>query len=366
MEGKTDLLKVGQDMTLTELFKDIKDEVIRDNIVVEGDVCKVSSKKEIDYYCEDCNKKLIIKNGKNGKFWGCSGYRNCPGKKTKDIDELPEYRVFVDLISSYDETSTTMLNVIVYIKHDEELQIPNDSKVRVTGQLKVYKGKLQFHCSSAKNIEVIDEENSYTRKKNEWQERIDDIKVKKKKKRTFAPSDDMYVAVISTDEKDQGYNDFVGKFNGNVFTCAPYCISPMTADNVVKKLKEIPIDEFDCIAIVRGGGDYNYSLFDFNNPILAEAINDIDIPVIVGIGHKDDKFLIDKFSYREAITPTDAAAKIKSMFYENSPRNGNYKEELQEELQEKEQRIKDLEEELARVKGSKVFKLFDFLRRLLR
>ncbi len=366
MEGKIDLLKVGQDMTLTELFKDIKDEVIRDNIVVEGDVCKVSSKKEIDYYCEDCNKKLIIKNGKNGKFWGCSGYRNCPGKKTKDIDELPKYRVFVDLISSYDETSTTMLNVIVYIKHDEELQIPNDSKVRVTGQLKVYNGKLQFHCNSAKNIEVIDEENSYTRKKNEWQELIDDIKVKKKKKKTFASGVKMRVAVISTDEKDQGYNDFVGKFNGNVFTCVPCCISPMTAGNVVEKLKEIPVDDFDCIAIVRGGGDYNYSLFDFNNPILAEAINDIDIPVIVGIGHKDDKFLIDKFSYREAITPTDAAAKIKSMFYENSPRNRNYKEELQEELQEKEQRIKDLEEELARVKGSKVFKLFDFLRRLLR
>lgn len=364
MEGKIDLLKVGQDMTLTELFKAIKDEVIRDNIVVEGDVCKVSSKKEIDYYCEDCNKKLIIKNGKNGKFWGCSGYRNCPGKKTKDIDELPEYRVFVDLISSYDETSTTMLNVIVYIKHDEELQIPNDSKVRVTGQLKVYNGKLQLHCSSAKNIEVIDEENSYTRKKNEWQEYIDDIDIDEDK--IFVPGYNMNIAVISTDENDQGYNDFVGKFNGNVFACAPYCISPMTADNVVKKLKEIPIDEFDCIAIVRGGGDYNYSLFDFNNPILAEAINDIDIPVIVGIGHKDDKFLIDKFSYREAITPTDAAAKIKSMFYENSPRNRNYKEELQEELQEKEQRIKDLEKELARLKGSKVFKLFDFLRRLLR
>lgn len=352
-------------MTLTELFNDIKDEVIRDNVVVEGDVCRVSSKTEVKNYCGDCGKELVIRNGPNGAFWGCSEYRRCPGKKTKDIDELPEYRVFVDLISSYDETSTTMLNVIVYIKHDEELQIPNDSKVRVTGQLKVYNGKLQLHCSSAKNIEVIDEENSYTRKKNEWQELIDDIKVKKKKK-TFASGVKMRVAVISTDEKDQGYNDFVGKFNGNVFTCVPCCISPMTADNVVKKLKEIPIDEFDCIAIVRGGGDYNYSLFDFNNPILAEAINDIDIPVIVGIGHKDDKFLIDKFSYREAITPTDAAAKIKSMFYENSPRNRNYKEELQEELQEKEQRIKDLEEELARVKGSKVFKLFDFLRRLLR
>lgn len=361
MEGKTDLLKVGQDMTLTELFKDIKDEVIRDNIVVEGDVCKVSSKKEIDYYCEDCNKKLIIKNGKYGKFWGCSGHLSCPGKKIKKLYELPEYRVFVDLISSYDETSTTMLNVIVYIKHDEELQIPNDSKVRVTGQLKVYKGKLQFHCSSVKNIEVIDEENSYTRKKNEWQERIDDIKVKKKKKRTFAPSDDMHIAVISTNEKDHGYNDFVGKVKRKGIVCEPYCISPMTADNIVKKLEEIPIEKFDCIAIVRGGGDY-YSLFDFNNPKLAEAINDIDIPVIVGIGHKDDKFLIDKFSYREAITPTDAAAKIRGMYYEDVQRNRNYKEELQE----KEQRIKDLEEELARVKGSKVFKLFDFLRRLLR
>lgn len=343
-------------MTLTELFSDLKENTILDNIDIEGDVCRVSPEIEVKNYCPECGKELTIRNGKHGEFWSCSGYPDC--KYAVGKSKLLENRVFIDLISSYGETPVTMLNVVVSLKVGEYIRVTDGSKIHVAGRLKIYNGKLQLQCNSVNDI-TYENKNSYICKKKEWQ---DDIKLIEKKKKSFTPGNKTRIAVISTDDRGQGYNDFVNKIYKRNIEYKLYCISPMTSDNITKELAKVKKENFDCIAIVRGGGNYNYSLFEFNNPKLAKAINDVEIPVIVGIGHKDDEFLIDEFSYRKAITPTDAAIQINRMCYPNSSMEMNY----EDELNEKERRIKELEDELARVKDSKVFKLFDFFQRFLR
>ena len=147
--------------------------------------------------------------------------------------------------------------------NDEEFDIPDNSKIQITGTLEVYNGKLQLHCHSTNDIKLLDTRNSYIVKKEEWQESIKGIE--KRKKNKLIPGTKIRIAVISTDENDKGYNDFVSKlYNHKVADVIPYCTSPMTADNIIKKMKVISAESFDCIVIVRGGGNYNYSLFDFN------------------------------------------------------------------------------------------------------
>ena len=34
-------------------------------------------------FCIKCGKPMVLRNGKNGQFWGCSGYPEC--KNTKNI-----------------------------------------------------------------------------------------------------------------------------------------------------------------------------------------------------------------------------------------------------------------------------------------
>ncbi len=338
-------MEVLQNMTLTELFDDLKEKVILDNVIIEGDVCRISPVIEAHNSCLNCGRKLVVRDGKKGKFWGCSSFPMC--KYSKNIDALAERIVFIDLISYYGEKTASILSVIVDIYYDEEFNIPYDSKIQITGVLEVYNGKLQLHCHSINDIKLLDIRSSYTVKKEEWQGHLKGIE--KRKENEFTPGTTIRIAVISTDKKDKGYNDFVSKlYNNKVANITPYCISPMTADNIVKKMEEIFSEAFDCIVIVRGGGNYNYSLFDFNNPKLAEAINNADIPVIVGIGHGDDTFLIDDFTYVKAISPTDAAVKINQMYY------GDYNKilEYEEIIKEKDQRVKELEEELARLKES--------------
>ena len=341
-------------MTLTELFDDLKDRTILEKVTLEGDVCRISAVFEANNFCRNCGRKLTIKDGKHGKFWGCAGFPSC--NYSTNIDNLAKNIVFIDLISSYGEKIASILSVFVDIYDEEEFDIPDNSQIQITGTLEVYNGKLQLHCRSTNDIKLLDTRNSYIVKKEEWQESIKGIE--KRKKNKLIPGTKIRIAVISTDENDKGYNDFVSKlYNHKVADVIPYCTSPMTADNIIKKMKVISAESFDCIVIVRGGGNYNYSLFDFNNPRLAEAINDIDIPVIAGIGHDGDTFLIDDFTYVKAISPTDAAVKINQIYYSEYNKNTEY----DAIIEEKDQRIAELEEELARLKSSKVFRWLKFL-----
>ena len=69
------------------------------------------------------------------------------------------------------------------------------------------------------------------------------------------------------------------------------------------------IDEFDILAIVRGGGSKS-DLEVFNSEKIARMVFDLSLPVVSGIGHEDDVSVLDLVADRRASTPSNAAELI--------------------------------------------------------
>lgn len=68
-------------------------------------------------------------------------------------------------------------------------------------------------------------------------------------------------------------------------------------------------DEFDCVAIVRGGGATT-DLSCFNSYHVASIVAQFPIPVLTGIGHDKDTSVTDMVSYLQLKTPTAVAGWI--------------------------------------------------------
>lgn len=69
----------------------------------------------------------------------------------------------------------------------------------------------------------------------------------------------------------------------------------------------------DCIAIIRGGGD-RYDMNAFQTAELAKAIAASPLPVVLGVGHAQNRFLCEKAADLPCRTPTDAAATLEHAF----------------------------------------------------
>lgn len=120
--------------------------------------------------------------------------------------------------------------------------------------------------------------------------------------------------------------------------------------------------DVDIIAIVRGGGNAE-DMCIYNNKLLLDAIKNSKIPVVVGIGHKDDKILAERVAVYGASTPTDAANYINraiGKFWESRKikKEDNLKldyEALKEENQNLREENEQLRAEIKRLKNRGIF-----------
>ena len=74
-------------------------------------------------------------------------------------------------------------------------------------------------------------------------------------------------------------------------------------------------DEFDAVAIIRGGGG-EVGLSSYNNYQLAKAIAIFPIPVITGIGHSTNETVSEMVAYQNAITPSELADFLIQKFHQ--------------------------------------------------
>lgn len=119
----------------------------------------------------------------------------------------------------------------------------------------------------------------------------------------------------------------------------------------------------DIIAIVRGGGNAE-DMCIYNNKLLLDAIKNSKIPVVVGIGHKDDKILAERVAVYGASTPTDAANYInraigkfwdKDNKIKTETKQKSYFEVLKEENQNLREENEQLRAEIKRLKHRGIF-----------
>ncbi|MFO7574053.1 MAG: exodeoxyribonuclease VII large subunit [Bacteroidales bacterium] len=123
------------------------------------------------------------------------------------------------------------------------------------------------------------------------------------------------IAVISS-ASSAGYTDFCNQLAGNPYGyrfASELFNSPMqgeeTEQGIVRALDQISgrLDEFDLVAILRGGGSTT-DLQWFDNYSIAFHITQFPLPVITGIGHEKDISVTDMVAWKSLKTPTAAAS----------------------------------------------------------
>ena len=133
-------------------------------------------------------------------------------------------------------------------------------------------------------------------------------------KRTRMPLLPKRVAVISI-ETSKGYSDFTITLNGNAAgykfqtTLFPSLLQGEKAiGTMLEQLEQIEKrrDEFDCVAIIRGGGG-DVGLGCYDNYELARRVATFPLPVLSGIGHSTNETITETVSYANKITPTEVA-----------------------------------------------------------
>jgi len=122
------------------------------------------------------------------------------------------------------------------------------------------------------------------------------------------------VAIISSSSA-AGFEDFINHIENNKFgykfelsLFEANMQGTGTEESVIEALNEIyeNIENFDVVAIIRGGGSKS-DLSYFDNYNIAYHVTQFPIPVIAGIGHERDESVTDMVAHTKLKTPTAVA-----------------------------------------------------------
>lgn len=131
------------------------------------------------------------------------------------------------------------------------------------------------------------------------------------------------LALISV-ETSKGYADFVKIIDNNPYAYKfEYRLFPAllqgdkAVQSIVDQLKSIEkvLDQFDAVAIIRGGGG-EIGLACYNHYELAKAIATFPLPVLTGIGHSTNETVSEMVAFKNAITPSELADMLIQRFHE--------------------------------------------------
>lgn len=191
---------------------------------------------------------------------------------------------------------------------------------QITAGLKVMVcGTVSYHPAFGLTFVISDIDPSYTmgeaeRRRREILERLqaDGVIEMNRMLKWNIPS--QRIAVISAPGA-AGYGDFINqlftnrahiRFSVKLFPAVMQ--GDKTVPSVMAALEQISsqAEAWDCVVIIRGGGATT-DLLSFDDYILASAVAQFPIPVVVGIGHERDITVLDYVANMRVKTPTAAA-----------------------------------------------------------
>ena len=203
-----------------------------------------------------------------------------------------------------------------------EHTIRNNQTIEVTGKLGIYKNIIQIIAESINFISNV--------------QKVQPVVIKIH--RTPLPKIIEELAVISS-ESSQGYGDFLANLKyGRIKLFNNKMQGPTLPKEFAETIDKINnLNTFDCICIIRGGGN-TYDLEEYNSPQLAESIQNSNIPILTAIGHHTDRFLCDQVADNPEFfsTPTSLAIYL-----------NNYHDQYKRELNSRLQQPLSLEEKLS-------------------
>ncbi|MFB5945585.1 exodeoxyribonuclease VII large subunit [Albibacterium profundi] len=131
------------------------------------------------------------------------------------------------------------------------------------------------------------------------------------------------LAIISV-ETSKGYADFLKIIDNNPYNYKfEYKLFPAllqgdkAVQSIIEQLYTISslTEEFDAVAIIRGGGG-DIGLSCYNNYDLAKEIAIFPLPVLTGIGHSTNETVSEMVAFKNAITPSELADLLIQRFHE--------------------------------------------------
>ena len=187
---------------------------------------------------------------------------------------------------------------------------------------------VEFTAKHGISLHIQDIEPSYTlgemaKNKKEVIERLKRENIFEANRRKQLPLLPKRIAVISV-ETSKGYSDFIKTLKNNEWS---YKFSTTLFRVVLQGEKAIStINEqltaiekqqslFDCVAIIRGGGD-EAGLSCYDSYEIASRVATFPLPVISGIGHSTNETVTELVSFANKITPTEVAYFIIQRFHD--------------------------------------------------
>lgn len=151
----------------------------------------------------------------------------------------------------------------------------------------------------------------------------------------------------------------------NQFDIQDFNCNITSATSITAKLAEVASQNFDLIALVRGGGDQQ-SFEVFNDIALANAFIDLEAITITAIGHTVNETLLDRLADRRFHLPHDYGASLHTIVNKLVEEKSNSRAILIEEVKKDvtkqfSEQVKTLEEQLKKkneefVEAQKTFK----------
>ena len=196
----------------------------------------------------------------------------------------------------------------------EEIKTFEYKKVIIGGNIvlnKIY-GNFQFQVSK---IELCMDATSYLEElKNECYKRN---YFKEKKEINWFSIENI---LLLSKKNTQGYSDFIKQLYipFNITEIEIPLEGPSTSSTIIDILENTPLETFDLILIIRGGGNTTEISNSFDKLELFSSIKSSPIPIITAIGHANDtkdKLLITEISDFDIETPTSLAKYINSIFF---------------------------------------------------
>ena len=177
-------------------------------------------------------------------------------------------------------------------------------------------GSLQYHELYGLSLNINDIDPTYTlgereKKKEETIQQLKSEGLIDKNAQISLPLVPQKIAIISS-ETAAGYGDFINQIENNEWGYKAYIkLYPATmqgdlaAKSIIDAMDSVS-NEFDLVAIIRGGGAKT-DLDCFDDYGLNVAIANSNLPVITGIGHERDETIADLVSHTNLKTPTAVA-----------------------------------------------------------
>lgn len=246
-----------------------------------------------------------------------------------EVSQVKEVRgqVYMDLIQHSEEENQITAQASGVIWYKQYLFIRKKlgellPAILSEGSKILVKVRIEFHERYGMKLVIEDIDPTYTIGQMEIarQKIIENLKragVIENNQRTFLPEVIQRVAVISS-ATAAGYADFKHQLSDNEFGYDIHielyqaAMQGMNTEReVCAALDQIEAlnEEYDCIAIIRGGGS-KLDLASFDNYNIGYKIASSSIPVLTGIGHEIDSTVADIVSYSPLKTPTAVAAFI--------------------------------------------------------